>query len=164
LLLGALLVAGCGSSSSSSSSSSASAPASSSASATTTQSSAPGGGAAVTTKKDKLGTIVAAGPKKLTVYMFEGDKGTKSSCAGKCAKAWPPVTTTGKPTVGGKAVAADLSTTTRADGQMQVTYKGHPLYYFSKDKDSGDAYGQGAKAFGANWYVLMPNGNKIDKS
>jgi predicted lipoprotein with Yx(FWY)xxD motif len=45
-----------------------------------------------------------------------------------------------------------------------VTYKGHPLYYFVKDKDDGDAYGQGTKAFGASWYVLTPSGNKIDES
>ncbi len=47
---------------------------------------------------------------------------------------------------------------------MQVTYKGHPLYYFAKDGDAGDAYGQGSKSFGAGWYVLAPSGKKIDKS
>ena len=61
-------------------------------------------------------------------------------------------------------MAADLGTITRPDGTTQVTYKGHPLYYFRKDGDAGDAYGQGAKAFGAGWYVLAPSGNKIDKS
>jgi predicted lipoprotein with Yx(FWY)xxD motif len=64
----------------------------------------------------------------------------------------------------GGASASDLGTITRPDGTTQVTYKGHPLYYFIKDKDSGDAYGQGSKAFGASWYVLKPNGSKLDKS
>ena len=62
------------------------------------------------------------------------------------------------------AVAADLGTITRADGTKQVTYKGHPLYFFAKDKDAGDAYGQGVKSFGADWYVLKPSGDKVDDS
>jgi predicted lipoprotein with Yx(FWY)xxD motif len=45
-----------------------------------------------------------------------------------------------------------------------VTYKGHPLYYFIKDKDAGDSYGQGSHAFGASWYVLAPSGKKVDNS
>jgi predicted lipoprotein with Yx(FWY)xxD motif len=119
---------------------------------------------AVQTKHAKLGTILAAGPKHLTVYMFEADKGTTSSCNGACASAWPPVTTAGSPTVAGSAVSADLGMITRADGTKQVTYKGHPLYYFDKDGDAGDAYGQGVKAFGADWYVLKPSGSKVDES
>jgi predicted lipoprotein with Yx(FWY)xxD motif len=116
----------------------------------------------VTTKHGKLGTILAFGPKKLTVYLFEGDKGGASSCTGACASVWPPVT--GKPQPGGGAVSSDLGTITRPDGSTQVTYKGHPLYTFVKDKDGGDAYGEGAKAFGADWYALAPAGNKVDKS
>jgi predicted lipoprotein with Yx(FWY)xxD motif len=116
----------------------------------------------VSTKQGKYGTILAGGPKRLTVYLFEADKGSTSSCAGECAKDWPPVTTSGPPRAGGSAVAADLGTTTRSDGTTQVTYKGHPLYYFEQDADSGDAYGQGSKAFGAEWYVLAPSGNKVE--
>jgi predicted lipoprotein with Yx(FWY)xxD motif len=74
------------------------------------------------------------------------------------------VTTTGEPKVGGSAVAADLGTITRPEGVKQVTYKGHPLYFFEKDGDAGDAYGQGSKAFGAGWYVLKPSGGKVDNS
>lgn len=160
--IGAL--AGCGSSSSTSSSSSQ--PASPAAVTSTqtaaqaTPSTAPA--ALITTKQAKLGTILADGPKKMTVYLFEADKGQQSACTGACAAAWPPVT--GKPQAGGTAKASDLGTITRADGAIQVTYKGHPLYRFIKDKDDGDAYGQGSKAFGASWYVLAPSGNKIDNS
>jgi predicted lipoprotein with Yx(FWY)xxD motif len=119
--------------------------------------------ALITTKKHgKLGTILAYGPKKLTVYLFEGDKGGRSNCAGACAAAWPPVT--GTPKAGAGAMAVDLGTITRSDGTKQLTYKGHPLYMFSQDKDGGDAYGEGAHAFGADWYVLAPSGNKVDKS
>lgn len=162
------LLAGCGSSASSSSSSTAaSTPAttqSTAASTASTGTGAPAGpGVTVEAKHAKLGTILAAGPKRLTVYMFEADKGTASSCSGACAKVWPPVTTSGAATAAAGAVSADLGTSKRSDGTEQVTYKGHPLYFYDDDKDSGDAYGQGSKSFGAGWYVLKPSGEKIDE-
>ena len=76
-----------------------------------------------------------------------------------CAGAWPPVI--GTPHAGGTAMSADLGTTTRPDGTTQVTYKGHPLYTYIKDKDNGDAYGQNAHAFGADWYVRAADGTAI---
>jgi predicted lipoprotein with Yx(FWY)xxD motif len=114
------------------------------------------------TKHSKLGTLLAAGPKKLTVYLFEADKGDASTCSGACASAWPPVRTEGNPAVSGAVESGKLGTITRSDGTKQVTYDGHPLYFFERDKDSGDAYGQGVDAFGAEWYVLSPSGKKID--
>jgi predicted lipoprotein with Yx(FWY)xxD motif len=163
-VVAASILAGCGSSSSKSTSAASPATTSTASSASATSSAAPGG-AVVTTKHDKkLGTILAAGPKKLTVYLFEADKGSTSNCSGPCPSAWPPVTASGTPTASGQALGSDLGTIKRSDGTTQITYKGHPLYFFIKDKDSGDAYGEGNKAFGADWYVLAPSGKKIDKS
>jgi len=169
------LAAGCGSSSSTSSSSSAAAPAATTTAASTTPAagkSAYGSAASnsassasavtVSVKHSKDGTILAAGPKHMTVYMFEADKGGQSACTGACAQAWPPLTTGGQPQASGSASSSQLGTITRADGTKQVTYNGHPLYFFVKDGDAGDAYGQGVKAFGADWYVLAPSGNKVD--
>jgi predicted lipoprotein with Yx(FWY)xxD motif len=160
------LLAGCGASSKSTSTAASSPSASSSSKKTA---SAPKGSAAgtarvalITTKHVKLGAILAVGSKKQTVYLFEADKGHSSSCTGACAAAWPPVI--GKPQASGGANASALGTITRPGGTMQVTYKGHPLYRFIKDKDDGDAYGQGSKAFGASWYVLKPSGSKVDES
>jgi predicted lipoprotein with Yx(FWY)xxD motif len=157
VVVSVLLAAGCGSSSSSSSSSTAarSSAAPSSAASTATP-------VAITTKHDKLGTILAAGPKRLTVYMFGADKTGSSSCSGSCTSVWPPVT--GKPTASGQAVSASLGTITRTDGTIQATYKGHPLYYFVKDKDDGDTYGQGVNGFGASWFALTPSGTQAGKS
>jgi len=115
----------------------------------------------VTTKHSKLGTILAAGPKHKTVYLFEADKGPSSSCTGACEHAWPPLTAASV-TAGAGAQQAHISTITRPDGVKQVTYNGHPLYFFARDGDAGDAYGQGVKAFGASWYVLTPAGQKLD--
>jgi predicted lipoprotein with Yx(FWY)xxD motif len=117
----------------------------------------------ITTKHaGKLGTILAFGTKRLTVYLFEADKPGSSSCTGACAGVWPPVT--GSPKALGGAMSADLGTITRPDGTKQVTYKGHPLYLYVKDKDDGDTYGEGIKSFGAEWYALSPSGNKVDLS
>jgi predicted lipoprotein with Yx(FWY)xxD motif len=159
------LLAGCGSSSSSttgstSAATAASTPTQSTAAATT----AAAPGVTVRAKQGKLGPILAAGPKRLTVYLFEADKGAASACTGACSKVWPPVTTRGAPVAAAGATSADLGTVARADGTKQVTYKGHPLYFFAKDGDAGDAYGEGSNAFGAGWYVLRPNGSKVDNS
>jgi predicted lipoprotein with Yx(FWY)xxD motif len=170
----AVAIAGCGSSSSSSSagggsqSSSSAAPASSASGGNgygpTSASSTPASAtrAVITTKHSKLGTVLALGPKNLTVYLFEADHGNTSSCSGRCAVAWPPVL--GTPSAHGATRGSQLGTIKRADGRTQVTYAGHPLYLFVKDKDSGDAYGEAVRAFGAEWYVLAPSGHKIDRS
>jgi predicted lipoprotein with Yx(FWY)xxD motif len=118
----------------------------------------------IVSKHSHDGTILAAGPKRLTVYLFEGDHGSTSACTGTCAQVWPPVTTATAATAAGAAITADLGTITRSDGTRQVTYKGHPLYFYVKDKDDGDAYGQGVHGFGADWYVLKPSGVKVDNS
>lgn len=110
-----------------------------------------------------LGSVLYAGPKKLTVYAFTADHGSKSSCSGTCAKAWPPVTTSGKPHAVGGASASDLGTTTRSGGIKQVTYKGHPLYYYGDDKTAATADGQQSNAFGGLWYVLGTNGSYVMK-
>jgi predicted lipoprotein with Yx(FWY)xxD motif len=163
-----LLLAACGSTSKTATTApaapSTAAPSAPVAATSATPSSAASGGVMIATKQAKLGTILAAGPKKMTVYLFEGDKSSVSACAGPCAQVWPPVRTSGAASVGGGAMAADLGTIKRADGSTQVTYKGHPLYFFARDGDKGDAYGQGVKGFGASWYVLSPSGSKVDKS
>src|SRR5437764_5358489 len=144
VLLVAALVAGCGSSSSSTTSSTTAAAAANPTTSTQSASTSSAGGKSVligTKKAKKLGQILDAGSRHMTVYLFEADKGGKSACSGACAGAWPPVNGNGKAVAG--ASAAKLGTITRPDGTTQVTYKGHPLYFFVKDKDDGDAYGQG---------------------
>jgi predicted lipoprotein with Yx(FWY)xxD motif len=96
-----------------------------------------------------------------TVYLFEKDTGTTSTCSGECAVDWPPVTSKGKPTVGSGLTASKIGTTKRSDGSEQVTYDGHPLYLFAGDHGSGDVNGQALNAFGAPWYVVSPAGAAI---
>ncbi len=99
-----------------------------------------------------------------TLYLFEADKNGTSACSGACAAAWPPDIVTGSPRAGSGVSQSLLGTVTRADGTLQVTYDGHPLYYFTADAAAGTAHGQGVKAFGAEWYVVSASGSKIDTS
>ena len=68
----------------------------------------------------------------------------------------------GTATAGAPLIAAKLGTTKRKDGTSEVTYNGHPLYYYAGDAKPGDITGQGLDQFGAPWYVVARSGIKID--
>jgi predicted lipoprotein with Yx(FWY)xxD motif len=119
------------------------------------------GGASVGVANSNLGKILVDAQGR-TLYLFEADKGPKSTCSGACASAWPPVTTKGAPVAVDGAAKAMLGTTKRADGTMEVTYGGHPLYTYAGDTSAGQATGQGLDQFGAEWYVLSPAGQKVE--
>jgi predicted lipoprotein with Yx(FWY)xxD motif len=121
------------------------------------------GSATITTRGSSLGQILVGGSGK-SLYLFEADSAAQSTCSGACAQAWPPLTTKGAPKAAGGATASLIGTTPRSDGTTQVTYSGHPLYYFTGDAKAGDTNGEGSTAFGAGWDVLSPTGTKIEKS
>jgi len=115
------------------------------------------------TKNGKLGQILVDGAGR-SLYLFEKDKGSTSSCYSDCAKVWPPFTSSGAATGGAGATSSLLGSTSRTDGTKQVTYHGHPLYYYVSDEHtSGSATGEGLNQFGAEWYVLSPAGSKVEK-
>ncbi|HUX69375.1 MAG TPA: hypothetical protein VMV41_02575 [Cellulomonadaceae bacterium] len=118
--------------------------------------------AAVTigTQSGAHGTYLTDGAGR-ALYLFMSDTATTSTCSGACATAWPPFTATGTPAVTGSATASKLGSLTRADGTMQVTYGGHPLYYFAPDTAPGQTKGQGKNGFGALWWLVDPAGSAI---
>jgi len=118
------------------------------------------GGAGVKIARTPLGRILVDS-KGITLYDFPPDKGTTSVCYGACAALWPPLITHGKPLAGSGVRASLLGTTTRKDGKHQVTYGGHPLYYFVSDRKPGQTTGQGVNQFGAPWWVISPAGKEI---
>jgi predicted lipoprotein with Yx(FWY)xxD motif len=120
------------------------------------------GGAKVSVAMSPLGGILVDS-KGITLYDFVKDKGTTSACYGACAALWPPLTTTGKPVAGHGARASLLGTTKRKDGKLEVTYNGHPLYYFVTDRKPGQTTGQGVNQFGAPWWVLSAAGKEIHR-
>jgi predicted lipoprotein with Yx(FWY)xxD motif len=153
-LAGTLVLAACGSSSSSSTSSTA-----------TSAAKPPGSprpASVVATSTSALGTFLVDA-KGRALYLWDADHGSKSACSAACATDWPPLTTIGTPKAGGMAKSSLLGTTTRADGSREVTYAGHPLYYFAGDSGSGQTNGQGSDSFGSPWWVVSPAGQAIQK-
>ena len=97
------------------------------------------------------------------LYLFTADHNNASSCYDACAGAWPPFTVTGKPGAGTGLEASKLGAISRKDGTQQVTYNGHPLYYYAVDSAAGSTEGEDIDHFGGEWYLVSPKGNKIEK-
>jgi predicted lipoprotein with Yx(FWY)xxD motif len=114
----------------------------------------------ITTQAGSAGAFLTTASGR-TVYLWAKDGMNMSDCSGACASAWPPVPATGTLTAAGSAKASDLGTITRSDGTKQVTYDGHPLYYFAGDSGPGQTNGQGSDSFGAKWWLVAPSGTKI---
>jgi predicted lipoprotein with Yx(FWY)xxD motif len=118
--------------------------------------------ATVTTARTGLGRIIVDARGR-SLYLFEKDRHGRSACSGVCAAYWPPLLTNGGPIAVKGAKPSLLGSIRRADGSRQVSYAGHPLYFFSGDTGRGQTNGEGLKDFGAGWYVLTPSGKKIDR-
>jgi len=113
------------------------------------------GDVTLATASTDLGTILADDDGR-TLYVFDNDTDGESTCYDQCAANWPALT--GAATATGELDASLLGTTQRTDGSTQVTYAGHPLYYFAGDSAPGDVNGQGV---GDVWWVLAPDGTKM---
>jgi predicted lipoprotein with Yx(FWY)xxD motif len=160
LLAVGLLAAACGSSGTTSSSTPAtSAPAAGSSGTATAAAAA----LVITTKSGSAGSYLTDGSGR-AIYLWVKDGMNKSNCSGACASAWPPVSASGSVTASGGALSKDLGTITRSDGSKQVTYDGHPLYYYAGDTGAGQTNGQGSDGFGAKWWLVSPSGTMITAS
>jgi predicted lipoprotein with Yx(FWY)xxD motif len=117
----------------------------------------------VATARTGLGRILVDGRGR-SLYLFEKDKHGRSACSGVCAVYWPPLLINGKSIAINGAKRSLLGSIRRAGGGRQVTYAGHPLYFFSGDTTRGQTNGEGLHDFGAGWYVLTASGRKIDRA
>ena len=94
------------------------------------------------------------GPNGLALYVYAKDKANTSNCTGSCTKIWLPYTVSTSTTLTGSTdVNGTISTITRNDNTLQVTYNSAPLYYYSGDKNPGDVMGQGV---GGVWSLAKP--------
>ncbi|GAB2724006.1 COG4315 family predicted lipoprotein [Arthrobacter bambusae] len=161
LALAIALTACGGSPGASSTSSSATSPSSAASSSSAPASSTPAGAAELKTASSSVGErVVAANGKSVYVFSKDVKDSGKSACTGGCATLWPPVTTTSAtPAVDG--VSGTIGTIPTADGKMQITINGMPIYFYSKDEDSSDTYGQGV---GGVWSLVSPSGSMVTPS
>ena len=118
------------------------------------------GGLAIAVRTSNYGRILANGANR-TIYLFTRDRSAVSSCYGRCSAAWPPVLTKGAPTGLAGLSGRLLGTTRRREGTVQVTYGGHPLYYYVGDVQPGQILCQNAEEFGGIWLVVSPAGRPV---
>jgi predicted lipoprotein with Yx(FWY)xxD motif len=114
---------------------------------------------ALSVKHTALGNTLVDGNGR-TLYLFRPDKPNHSTLSHAGFAVWPAFGSPATPQARGAVSGAHIATI-RSDGKRQITYYGHPLYYFVGDKGSGEIHGQGLKEFGGLWYVLSPTGNAV---
>ena len=135
-------------------------------STTTVAAGGSGGGSAkavaIETHSGPMGTYLTDSSGR-SLYVFAADTAGKSNCSGGCASFWPPFSGSSASAMSG-AQASMLGTITRSDGTKQVTYGGHPLYYFKEDTKAGQTAGQGFDNFGGKWWLVAPSGQPITGS
>jgi predicted lipoprotein with Yx(FWY)xxD motif len=108
-------------------------------------------------RKSKFGKVLFAGNGRV-VYLFTSDTFGTSNCSGACANAWPPFIARGKLVAGEGVNKKLLGRTTRPDGRRQVTYNGHPLYFYVHDP-KGQILCHNVFEFGGDWLVVQKSGN-----
>jgi predicted lipoprotein with Yx(FWY)xxD motif len=95
------------------------------------------------------------------IYLFEKERTSTPACYGACAEAWPPVLTAGPPKGSGRVRSRLLGTTQRKNGSLQVTYAGHPLYYYA-DEGKNQVLCHNVTEYGGLWLVVTPSGKPAD--
>lgn len=129
-------------------------------------------------QSDEFGAYIADADGR-ALYMFTADtqgqeeQNAASNCYDACADAWPPLLSEEamaedepmmeeKPQAGKKINKQLVGTIERTDGTTQLTYNGWPLYYYVRDTGPGEVTGQDVQGFGGEWYLVAPDGTKID--
>ena len=115
-------------------------------------------GTRITVSSSEFGPMVW-GPKRQAIYVFQRDGFKRTRCYGDCARAWPPVLTTGSPVAGKGARKSLLGTIRRRDGRRQVTYRGRPLYYYAHES-AGEVRCHNVDLNGGLWWVIGADGKR----
>jgi predicted lipoprotein with Yx(FWY)xxD motif len=119
-----------------------------------------GANASVSVAQTPLGRTLTDAHGRV-LYLFGPDTPGMSTLSAAGRSVWPPFTSTGRPGAMGGAQASQIGAVRGAGGAAQVTYHGHPLYYFVGDRQLGQVTGQGLNEFGGRWYVLSAAGGAI---
>jgi len=97
--------------------------------------------------------VIYANSTGFSLYTFDNDITSDSTCYNQCAIRWPALTVTS--TYG---IRAPFGVSTRTDGKKQLTLNGHPLYTFANDLAAGDVNGEG---IGGVWHLARPEAAHI---
>jgi predicted lipoprotein with Yx(FWY)xxD motif len=124
----------------------------------TTTSTAPpaAAGTAVTTGDSEYG-VMLFDQRNQAIYLFDAEGDGTPACYDECAADWPPVLTEGTPQAAGHVQGGLLGTVQRTDGTMQVTYAGHPLYFYAHEAP-GEVLCHDVDDYGGTWLVVTPGG------
>ena len=102
----------------------------------------------------------------VSLYIFKADSRNppKSACEDTaCVGTWPPLIVGEMPKGDETVDPSLLGTMTRADGSLQATYNGWPLYYYFEDFAPGDINGHDIESFGEDWYLVGPHGERAER-
>jgi len=91
------------------------------------------------------------------IYLFTAESGDRPACYDDCAEDWPPVLTNGTPQGAAGVRRELLGSTRRSDGSTQVTYAGHPLYYYAHE-GKYQVLCHDVEEYGGTWLVVRPDG------
>lgn len=110
------------------------------------------------------GLVVTDGAGR-TLYQFDGDRGGQSACYGACAETWQPYVAEGEVQLVDPNLNAledqEIVLAPRQGSAQQVSYGGHPLYYFAGDQRPGDVNGAGQNQFGGRWTAVSTQGGPV---
>ena len=120
----------------------------------------PSGPVTVKTAAGRYGRILVDAQGR-TLYLFTRDTSATSRCAGACAQAWPPYLVRAKGRGAGGANSSLVGVARRRDGSQQLTYRGHPLYYYVGDRKAGQILCQDVEEYGGHWWVVSPTGHPV---
>ena len=106
-------------------------------------------------RESEYGRVLFDGRNR-ALYLFTRD-GRKSDCYGACARVWPPFKAKGGVNAGTGLKQRWVDTVRRRGGAKQVTYRGHPLYFYVHDT-RGEIFCNDVFEFGGKWFVVRRNG------
>jgi predicted lipoprotein with Yx(FWY)xxD motif len=116
-------------------------------------------GPRVKLRQTQFGRVLFSGGDR-AIYLFTRDDRDRTRCYGACAEAWPPFFAKGRPQAGSGVQQSLLGTIRRRDGRRQVTYRGHPLYFYVDDPPR-QVLCQDVEEFGGLWLVVKANGRAV---
>ncbi|MFN2563582.1 MAG: hypothetical protein ABR499_01055 [Gemmatimonadaceae bacterium] len=113
-------------------------------------------------RTDQYGAFLTDGNGR-SLYLLEEDRAGQSTCYEMCAVIWPPLLAGQSPATAADSTvrASLLGRVPRRGGGAQVTYNGHPLYYYLGDAGPGQTRGQHVEDSWGEWYLVSPTGQHV---